>query len=155
MNDYLILKWLHILSSTLLFGTGIGSAFYLLVATLRKDPQVVAAVARCVVLADWLFTATTVVFQPASGFYMVHLAGYPMSARWLAWSVALYIVAVACWLPVVWLQTRLRDVAAESARQGQALSPAYYRLFGYWVALGVPAFFAFVAVFYLMTAKPA
>jgi uncharacterized membrane protein len=155
MNDYLILKWLHILSSTLLFGTGIGSAFYLLVATLRKDPQVVAAVARCVVLADWLFTATTVVFQPASGFYMVHLAGYPMSARWLAWSVALYIVAVACWLPVVWLQTRLRDLATESARQGQPLSPAYYRLFGYWVALGVPAFFAFVAVFYLMTAKPA
>jgi uncharacterized membrane protein len=155
MNDYLVLKWLHILSSTLLFGTGIGSAFYLLVATLRKDPQVVAAVARCVVLADWLFTATTVVFQPASGFYMVHLAGYPMSARWLGWSVALYIVAVACWLPVVWLQTRLRDLAAESSRQRQPLSPAYYRVFRYWVALGVPAFFAFVAVFYLMTAKPA
>lgn len=155
MNEYLIVKWLHVLSSTLLFGTGIGSAFYLLVSTLRRDPQVIAGVARIVVLADWLFTATTVVFQPLSGWYLLHLAGMPVSTRWIAWSVLLYGVAVACWLPVVWLQMRLRDLAADAARDGSALPPAYDHCFRLWIALGVPAFFAFVAIFYLMTVKPA
>ena len=28
--EYAIVKWLHVLSSTLLFGTGLGSAFYML-----------------------------------------------------------------------------------------------------------------------------
>ena len=118
MTAYLVTKWLHILSSTFLFGTGVGSAFYLLVSTLQRDAKVVASVARIVVWADWLFTATTVVFQPASGLYMVHLTGMPLSARWLTWSITLYVLAVACWLPVVWLQTRLRDVARTAADSG-------------------------------------
>jgi uncharacterized membrane protein len=154
MSDYVFVKWLHILSSTFLFGTGIGSAFYLLLASLQRDPRVIASVARYVVIADWLFTATTVVFQPLSGWYMVQVAGMPVSARWLAWSIALYAVAVACWLPVVWIQMRLRDLAASAARAGEALPQAYSRWLRVWIALGVPAFFAFVAVFYLMTAKP-
>lgn len=154
MNEYLTVKWLHILSSTLLFGTGIGSAFYLLVSTLRRDARVVAGVARIVVVADWMFTATTVVFQPLSGWYLAHLSGMPLSTPWIAWSLLLYAVAVACWLPVVWLQVRLRDLAGEAARHGTALPPAYDRHFRAWVALGFPAFFAFVAIFYLMTAKP-
>src|SRR5688500_4806080 len=110
MSDYLVVKWLHILSSTLLFGTGIGSAFYLLVSVLQRDTRVVAGVARIVVIADWLFTATTVVVQPVTGFYLVHLAGLPLGARWIAWSIVLYTFAVACWLPVLWLQVRMRDL---------------------------------------------
>jgi uncharacterized membrane protein len=155
MNEYLVVKWLHILSSTLIFGTGIGSAFYLLVSVLQRDARVVAGVARIVVIADWLFTATTVIAQPLTGLYMVHLAGMPLGTRWLAWSMALYAVAVACWLPVVWLQMRMRDLATESVQRNEPLSPAFTRCFRIWVALGVPAFFAFVAVFWLMTAKPA
>lgn len=156
MNEYLVVKWLHILSSTLLFGTGIGSAFYLLVSVLQRDPRVVAGVARIVVVADWLFTATTVIAQPLTGLYMVHLAGMPLGTRWIAWSLALYAVAVACWLPVVWLQMRMRDLAADAVRRGEAaLPPSFTRFFRAWVALGIPAFFAFVAIFWLMTAKPA
>lgn len=154
MNEYLIVKWLHILSSTLLFGTGIGSAFYLLVSTLRRDARVVAGVARIVVVADWMFTATTVLFQPLSGWYLARLAGMPLSTPWIAWSLLLYAVAVACWLPVVWLQVRMRDLASEAAHHGAALPPAYDRCFRAWVALGIPAFLAFVSIFYLMTAKP-
>lgn len=154
MNEYLVAKWLHILSSTLLFGTGIGSAFYLLVSVLRRDPQVVAGVARIVVLADWLFTATTVIAQPLTGFYMLHLLKLPLGTRWIAWSLALYVVAVACWLPVVWLQMRMRDLAGEAAARGEPLGADFQRCFRLWVALGVPAFFAFLAIFWLMTAKP-
>jgi uncharacterized membrane protein len=155
MSEYLVVKWLHILSSTLLFGTGIGSAFYMLVSVLQRDPRVVAAVARIVVIADWLFTATTVIAQPLTGLYLVHLAGMPLGTRWIAWSLVLYAMAVACWLPVVWLQMRMRDLAANAVRRGEALSPAFTRYFRAWVALGIPAFIAFVAIFWLMTAKPA
>lgn len=153
--EYLIVKWLHIVSSTLLFGTGIGSAFYLLFASLSRDVRAIAVVSRHVVRADWLFTATTVVFQPLSGFYLAHLAAYPLSSRWIVWSVVLYLVAGACWLPVVWLQMRMRNMAQASARDGVALPALYWRYLRIWAALGVPAFFALIVVFYLMTAKPA
>lgn len=152
--DYVTMKWLHILSSTFLFGTGIGSAWYMLFATVSRDVRAIAVVTRYVVIADWLFTATTAVFQPASGFYMIHLAGYPMHSRWIEWSLALYVIAGACWLPVVWLQMRLRDLAADAVRDGTPLPALYWRYFRIWVALGVPAFFAFVIIFWLMVAKP-
>lgn len=152
--DYLIVKWLHIVASTLLFGTGIGSAFYLLLSTHSREPIAIAVVARIVVIADWLFTATTVVAQPLTGYWLMRLMGLDLSAVWLRWSIILYIVAVACWLPVVWLQIRLRDVAAQAARQRKPLPPAYWRYFRIWVALGFPAFFSFLAIFYLMVAKP-
>lgn len=153
--DYLIVKWLHILSATFLFGTGIGSAWYLLFATVSRDVRAVAVVSRVVVWADWLFTATTMVAQPLTGYYLMRLAGYPVHSRWLAWSIALYALAGLCWLPVVWLQMRMRDVALQAAAdQDGALPPLYWRYFRWWVALGVPAFFAFLAVFYLMVVKP-
>ena len=152
--DYLVVKWLHILSATFLFGTGIGSAWYMLFANVSRDVRAIAVVAKYVVIADWLFTATTAIAQPATGFYMIHLAGYPLHSSWIMWSIALYVLAGACWLPVVWIQIRLRDLAAEAARTDTALPPQYWRLFNVWVALGVPAFIAFLAIFWLMVAKP-
>lgn len=152
--EYLVVKWLHVLFSTLLFGTGIGSAFYLLVATLSRDLHLVAGVTRWVVRADWLFTATTVVLQPVTGLWMLQLAGIPVATPWVKASLMLYALAIACWLPVVWLQMRLRDLAAQALRHDYALPPAYWRYFLAWVALGVPAFLAFLAIFWLMVAKP-
>ena len=153
--EYLFVKYLHVLSSTLLFGTGIGSAFYLLATTLTRDARAVAVVARMVVRADWLFTATTAVLQPLTGFWLVHQLQLPLSTPWVKASIVCYGLAIACWLPVVWLQMRLRDLAAEAAREGGALPPRYWLLFRWWVALGVPAFFLFLALFWLMIAKPA
>ncbi|MFL6674561.1 MAG: DUF2269 family protein [Massilia sp.] len=152
--DYVVVKWLHILSSTFLFGTGIGSAWYMLFANISRDVRAIAVVSKYVVIADWLFTATTIIAQPTTGFYMIRLAGLPMHSKWIMWSLVLYLVAAACWIPVVWLQMRLRDLSAEAAGTGNALSGQYWRYFRAWVALGVPAFFAFVAIFWLMVAKP-
>jgi uncharacterized membrane protein len=152
---YLVVKWLHVLSSTLLFGTGLGSAYYLYFASRTRDARVVAAVVRRVVVADWTFTATTVVFQPLSGFYLAHLAGIPWTTRWIALSLVLYFVAGACWLPVVWMQIRMRELAAAAAACGGALPPLYWTYLRRWAALGVPAFVALVIVFWLMVAKPA
>jgi uncharacterized membrane protein len=152
--DYVTVKWLHILSSTILFGTGIGSAFYLLVSSLGKDARTVAAVAKYVVIADWLFTATTAIIQPATGFYMVFMVGMPVNSKWIMWSTVLYAVALCCWFPVVWLQMKLRNLARQAADDHIGLPLEYWRYFKMWVVLGIPAFFAFIAIFYLMVAKP-
>lgn len=153
--EYLIAKWLHILSSTLVFGTGIGSAFHLLMASLRREPAVAAQVVRQVVWADWLFTTTTMIFQPLSGWYLAHLMGLSVwQTPWLRWSLLLYVVAGACWLPVVWIQIRMRDIALAAVRAAGPLPPAYFGWLRLWVALGFPALFAFLAIFYLMVAKP-
>ena len=152
--DYVTIKWLHILSSTLLFGTGLGSAFYLYFASRTRDARAVAVVARYVVAADYLFTATTAIFQPVSGWYLARLAGLPLTSRWIAWSFVLYGIAAACWLPVVWLQIRMRDLAAAAALNDAPLPPRYFELFRVWTILGMPAFIAFVAIFWLMVAKP-
>lgn len=152
--EYYVAKWLHILSSTLLFGTGLGSAYYMFFASLTRDAKAVAIVVRFVVRADWWFTTPTIVFQPLSGFYMMHLAGFPFSSPWIAWSIALYLLAGVCWLPVVWMQIRMADLARAAAERQEALPRRYWQFLGLWTALGVVAFLALVAVFWLMVAKP-
>jgi uncharacterized membrane protein len=152
--DYTVVKWLHVLSSTVLFGTGIGSAYYMLVVSLTREPRAVASVVRFVVLADWLFTTTTIVVQPATGLYLAHLAQVPLATPWIAWSIVLYFVAGACWLPVVWLQIRMRRLADEAVREAAPLPGRYFRYLRIWTALGIPAFVALVVVFWLMVAKP-
>lgn len=153
--EYLFVKWLHILSSTLLFGTGIGSAFYMLLVSLTRDVRATAVVTRHVVLADWLFTTPTAIIQPLTGFYLIYLAKFPLSSHWIFWSIVLYVVAIACWLPVVWIQMRMRDIARDALESNAALPPLYWTYMKSWVALGVIAFFAFLAIFYLMVFKPA
>lgn len=152
--SYALVKWIHVVSSTILFGTGIGSAFYLLCASLSRDPHVIAKVAAWVVRADWMFTLTTIVLQPLTGWHLAETAHFPFASRWLAWSIALYVLAFACWVPVVRLQMRMRDLAAGAAAANTPLPPAFDVCLCAWFALGVPALAAFLAVFYLMVAKP-
>jgi uncharacterized membrane protein len=151
---YLLVKWLHILSSTLLFGTGLGSAFYMYFASRTRNPQVIAVVVRHVVMADWIFTTPTIILQPLTGLYLMHLASFPLSTPWIAWSVGLYLLAGAAWLPVVWMQIRMRDMAADAVRAGEPMPAQYFRYLRSWVSLGVIAFLSLVVVFYLMVTKP-
>lgn len=155
MSAYLLVKTLHILSATLLFGTGLGSAYYAWRAWLTQDVKVIAVTFRHLVTADWLFIATTAVFQPLSGLYLAYLAGWPLTQRWLWLSLLLYALAGLCWLPVVWLQIRVRDMAQQSLETDGALPAQAYRAMRWWFALGWPAFIAFVAIFFLMAVKPA
>lgn len=151
--DYLTLKTLHILSMVLLFGTGLGSAFYKWMADRSGVVPHMAVTNRHVVLADWLFTTPTVIFQPLSGLWMAHIAGWPWSSGWIAASLALYALAGICWLPVVWLQIRMRDLSNAALAQGTPLPPLYGRMARWWFWLGVPAFSAMVAVVALMVFK--
>jgi uncharacterized membrane protein len=151
---YLIVKWIHIVSSTLLFGTGLGSAFYMFFTSRTRDPRVIATVVKYVVMADWLFTTPTVLLQPASGLYMVYKAGFQLTSAWLLWSIALFLLAGAAWLPVVWMQIRMRDMAQDAVRRDQPLPARYWQYLRLWIALGIVAFVALVVVFFLMVVKP-
>ena len=152
---YLWLKWLHIVSSTVLFGMGAGIAFFFLRAHRTADVRIIAAVSRDVVLADSIFTAAAVVTQPLTGIAMALLAGYPLHAPWLVASLALYVFIGCCWLPVVWLQVRMRNLAITAAATGTPLPNLYHRYYRWWFGLGWPAFAGVLVVFYLMVAKPA
>jgi len=150
---YLVVKWLHILSSTVLFGTGLGSAFYMYFTSRTGNSPAIAVVVRHVVIADWIFTTPAIILQPLTGFYLMHLAGFPLTTPWILWSVALYLLAGAAWLPVVWMQIRMRDMADAAAQANLPLPARYWQFLRSWVALGVVAFTALVAVFYMMVAK--
>ena len=154
MTTYFILKYLHVVGAAVLLGTGAGIAFFMLMAHLTGRPALVAGVARIVVIADFVFTATAVVAQPVTGALLAWSAGYSLGEGWIVLSLALYVLTGAFWLPVVWMQARMRDLAVAAERDGGALPPAYRKLFRVWFAFGFPAFAAVLAIFWLMIARP-
>jgi uncharacterized membrane protein len=152
---YFALKFAHVVGAAVLLGTGAGIAFFMLVAHLRGNPVVIAGVARIVVLADFLFTATAVVVQPITGVLLVWSVGYSLWDGWIVLSMLLYLLTGVFWLPVVWMQMRMRDLALAAVRNETPLPKTYHRLFWWWFAFGFPAFGAVIATFWLMIAKPA
>jgi uncharacterized membrane protein len=152
---YLTLKYLHVIGAAVLLGTGAGIAFFMLLAHRTGDTRLIAGVARIVVIADFLFTATAVVAQPITGVGLAHIAGYSLSEGWIVLSVLLYLVTGGFWLPVVWMQMRMRDLATAATRAGAPLPSEYFRLFRTWFAFGFPAFAAVLVIFWLMLARPA
>jgi uncharacterized membrane protein len=155
MSIYLTVKWIHILSSVVLVGTGFGSAYYMFFVNRSKNIVAQAVVSKLVVRADWWFTSPTVVIQPATGLYLAYLSGWSLTVPWLAVSIGLFVFAGICWLPVVWLQIRMATIANDAMQQGTELPNIYWRYARYWEYLGYPAFVAMLIVFYLMVAKPA
>jgi uncharacterized membrane protein len=153
-NLHVVLKLIHILGATVLFGTGLGIAFFMMMAHRTRDAALIAHTARSVVIADAVFTATAVIVQPVSGAALIWLLGYSWREPWIVASLGLYLVAGLCWLPVVWIQIRLRDLAVEAARRGEPPPAEYRRLFVIWFCLGWPAFPAVIAILVLMIAKP-
>jgi uncharacterized membrane protein len=151
--EYVVVKWVHVLSSTILFGAGVGSAFHLFASSLRGEVGAAVGSARNVVVADWLLTTPSAIVQPVTGLWLVHLLHLPLATPWVAWSLALYAVAIGCWLPVLWIQVRMRDEAVRAEQGGRVLTPAYRRLFTWWTGLGFAAFFPFVFIFWLMVTK--
>ena len=154
MDLYLALKLAHVLGAAVLFGTGAGIAFFMWMAHRGGEVAVIHATARLVVIADFLFTLPAVVAQPLTGAWLVIEGGYAWGEAWLIWALALYVLIAACWIPVVFLQIRARDLAAAALRSGSALPWDYHRAMRLWFALGWPAFAAVIAIFVLMIFKP-
>ena len=151
---YLLLKMVHVIGAAVLLGTGAGIAFFMLMAHFTGKAATIAAVARIVVIADFVFTATAVILQPITGMALVWNVGYSLDDGWIVLSIILYLVTGAFWLPVVWMQMRMRVLAEKAAAEGQPLPPAYHKLFWAWFAFGFPAFASVAGIFWLMIARP-
>ena len=149
-----VLRWGHILGACVLIGTGAGIAFFMVMAQRAKDARVIAHVAGTVVIADWLFTATAVVLQPITGALLAMEIGWSLTEGWILASLALYVLVGALWLPVVWIQHRLRDLARAAVTSGVELPSEYHRLYRIWFIAGFPAFAAVLAIVWLMVARP-
>jgi uncharacterized membrane protein len=155
MTDlYLWLKLIHVIGACVLFGTGLGIAFFMLMAHRTADPGTIASSARIVVIADAIFTASAAIVQPLSGAALAHVMGYSLREPWILASFGLYLLVGACWLPAVWIQIKLRDLAGAARDTGTPLPAQYHRLFRLWFALGWPAFAGVIAIFALMIGKP-
>lgn len=155
MTAHDLLLFLHVIGATVLLGTGAGIAFFMVMSHRSKDPTLVAHVAGIVVLADTVFTATAAIAQPITGYLLAQSAGWPLTTGWVALSLALYVIIGVFWLPVVWMQIRMRDLARQASQSGNPLPASYHRLFRWWFAFGFPAFTAVLAILWLMLTKPA
>jgi uncharacterized membrane protein len=151
---YFLLKYAHLIGAAVLLGTGAGIAFFMLMAHLTNNTAVIAGVARIVVIADFLFTATAVVLQPVTGVLLAYEAGHSLTDGWIVLSIALYLFVGAFWLPVVWMQMKMRELAQAAVATGAPLPDRYHRLFWTWFAFGFPAFAAVLAIFWLMMTRP-
>ncbi len=148
MTTYLWVKLVHVVSATLLFGTGLGTAFFMLKAYLSENDEAMAVTTRTVVVADWFFTTPAVIVQFATGLWLTAHLGIAFDSIWFVAVVALYLFVGACWIPVVWIQIRIRDLMSQGARRGE-----YSGLMRAWIALGIPAFLSVLVLFYLMFSK--
>jgi uncharacterized membrane protein len=154
MDVFVLVKTLHVIGATVLFGTGAGIAFFMLMANRTRDPALIAHVAGTVVIADLLFTASAIVVQPLTGIALASLEDQPLFRGWIGLSLMLYLVAGAFWLPVVFIQLRMRDLARAAAAQGTVPPAEYHRLYQVWFAFGFPAFASVLGIIWLMVAKP-
>jgi uncharacterized membrane protein len=155
MDWVLVLRWLHVIGACVLLGTGAGIAFFMLMAHRTGKAALIAHTARIVVIADWTFTATAVVAQPITGALLAQAVGWPFSEGWIVVSLALYVVTGAFWLPVVWMQQRMRKLAEAAAANDAPLPEDYHGLFRAWFLCGIPAFASVLAILWLMLARPA
>jgi uncharacterized membrane protein len=151
---YLVLKFVHILGATVLLGTGAGIAFFVLMAYRTGNAAFIARTGAVVVIADFLFTATAIFVQPITGYLLLRMLGLSLAEGWMVASLVLYVIAGAFWPPVVWMQMRMRDLAAAAAAAGTPLPAAYHRLFRIWFAFGFPGFGSTLLIMWLMIAKP-
>ena len=151
---YDCIKFLHVIGAAVILGTGAGIAFFMLMAHLSRDAAFIARTAAIVVFADFVFTATAIALQPVTGYVLVRVTGTPFNEHWLELSLVLYAVAGAFWLPVVWMQMRMRDLARVAASTAKPLPREYDRLFRLWFLFGFPGFGSVLGIIWLMIAKP-
>lgn len=154
MTIYFLAKYLHVLGAIVILGTGIGIAFFMLMAHRTGDAAFIARTATTVVIADMLFTASAVILQPITGLALMTLSSTSLAEQWLVTSLALYVVAGMFWIPVIFMQIEMRDLARRAATDASPLPPRYFTLFRRWFLFGIPGFGSVMAILWLMIAKP-
>ena len=153
MDYYLTIKMIHILAAVVVAGTGTGIAFFMFMANRSNNVQAIAVTTKHVVLADWIFTFPAVVVQFVTGIMLVNILNYSYSSAWFLAVISLFIFIGVCWLPVIFLQYRLKQLADQAIEEG-ILSDSFKKTMKLWTALGIPAFASIIIIFWLMVFKP-
>ena len=157
MDSYAIWKTVHVFSAAILMGTGIGIAFFCWFGSRAaigdKNIGALRMVLRFTVLADAVFTAPAVVVQAVTGAMLMHLAGWSWFSPWSITAVGLFGLVGVCWLPVLWIQWRMKKLA-DNASAIDTLPQAFTSLFRAWILLGIPALAAMLTLLFMMVAKP-
>ena len=151
---YLLIEYLHVLGAIVILGTGTGIAFFMLMAHRSGDAAFIAKTAEIVVTADFLFTLTAVLLQPLTGGLLMWLSATAITEGWLMTALALYGLAGLFWVPVIFMQIEMRDLARAAVAANAPLPPRYFALFRYWFLCGIPGFGSVMAILWLMIAKP-
>ncbi|WP_213735915.1 DUF2269 domain-containing protein [Bradyrhizobium sp. dw_411] len=154
MTLYFIVKYLHVVGAIVILGTGTGIAFFMMMAHRSGDPAFIARTATTVVIADMLFTLTAVVLQPVSGGLLMLLSATTLAEHWLVTSLGLYAVAGLFWVPVIFMQIEMRNLAQVAALRNQPLPRRYFSLFRRWFLFGIPGFGSVMIILWLMIARP-
>jgi len=154
MTLFFLIEYLHVLGAIVILGTGTGIAFFMLMAHRSGNAEFIARTAATVVIADMLFTLTAVLLQPVTGGLLMMLSSTSLSERWLLASLALYAIAGLFWVPVIFMQIEMRDLARLAAERDQPLPPRYFALFRRWFLFGIPGFGSVMIILWLMIAKP-
>jgi uncharacterized membrane protein len=154
MTLYFAVKYLHVLGAIMILGTGSGIAFFMLMAHRSGDAAFIARTAGVVVIADALFTLTAVIAQPITGGVLMRLSSTAITESWLLASLALYAIAGLFWVPVIFMQIEMRDLAKVTAAKAAPLPPRYFALFRRWFLFGIPGFGSVMIILWLMIAKP-
>ncbi|OGT49060.1 MAG: hypothetical protein A3E82_01420 [Gammaproteobacteria bacterium RIFCSPHIGHO2_12_FULL_38_11] len=151
---YAWIKIIHVISAAVLYGTGMGTAVYMFCVNKQKDICLIANATKQVVFVDWVFTGSSATIQFFSGMTLIYLKGYSFASLWIIGSMSGYVIAGACWIPVVYLQICCRNLAFDALKNNTALPKKYFRYYKLWWILGIPAFLSLMVVFYLMVNKP-
>jgi uncharacterized membrane protein len=154
MTLYFFVKYLHVLGAIVILGTGSGIAFFMRMAHRSGDASFIARTASTVVIADMLFTLTAVLLQPLTGGWLMMLSSTGFTELWISSSLGLYAVAGLFWVPVIFMQIEMRDLARVAAAQGAPLPPRYFVLIRRWMLFGIPGFGSVMLIVWLMIAKP-
>lgn len=153
MEYYLTLKLIHILAAVVVTGTGAGIAFFMFMANRSNNTQAIYVTAQHVILGDWIFTTPAVITQITTGILLMNLQGYSYSSPWFYWVIGLFVFIGLCWIPVLKIQYKLRALASISVETNEVI-PEFKSLMRKWTLLGIPAFAAILAIFWLMVFKP-
>jgi uncharacterized membrane protein len=151
---YFFVKYLHVIGAIVILGTGAGIAFFMLMAHRSGDAAYIARTAATVVIADMLFTLAAVILQPVTGGLLMMLSSTSFAERWLSASLVLYALAGLFWIPVIFMQIEMRDLASAAAAGSQPMPPRYFTLFRRWFWFGIPGFSSVMIILWLMIAKP-
>jgi uncharacterized membrane protein len=154
MTLFFVIEYLHVLGAIVILGTGAGIAFFMLMAHRSGNAEFIARTAATVVIADMIFTLTAVLLQPVTGGLLMKLSSTSLSERWLLASLALYAIAGLFWVPVIFMQIEMRDLAGEAAARNRPLPPRYFELVRRWILFGFPGFGSVMIIVWLMIAKP-